>query len=312
MKTIRAHQLEALFDYGEFIPFLKNYLSKKTTVPPRSHFDIDGNTLLLMPAWTDKYWGVKTATVFPGNGKINKPTVHATYVLFDAATGEPLLQIDGKALTNKRTAAASALASQYLSKKDSHKLLMLGNGALCPELIKAHAAVRPIEEVRIWGRNTARVRKTIRENDWGTLPVYISEKKEEDMEWADIVSAATGSIHPIVHGKYIRPGTHTDLVGSFKPGMREADDELIKKSDIYIDNEAAKKESGDIYIPLKNKIIKEDTLRGTLSDLALGKVPGRTSEAAVTVFKSVGFALEDIAAAEYIYDLALRRKLVTT
>ena len=150
MKTFSTEQIEVLFSYQEFIPFLANFLSEKIEVPQRSHLDMGDNTLLLMPAWNDKFCGVKIALAFPNNYKIGKPTIHAVYTLFDANTGEPLAQMDGKTITNKRTAAASALASNYLSKKESTNLLMVGNGALCPELIKAHASVRPIKNVKIW------------------------------------------------------------------------------------------------------------------------------------------------------------------
>lgn len=302
MKIITAEQIESLFSYEEFIPFLNNYLTKKIEVPQRNHFDIGGNTLLLMPAWTDKYCGVKIATAFPNNRKIGKPTIHAIYILFDALTGEPLAQIDGKALTNKRTAAASALASQYLSKKESKNLLMMGNGALCPELIKAHASVRPIKNVAIWGRNKNNVQKVIAENNWGELNIRTSENIKNDFFWADIISCATSAVEPIVFGKYIESGTHIDLVGSYKQNMREADDDLIKKSNIYIDNNAAKKECGDIFIPLKNNIINEGFIKGVLADLAAKKISGRNSTKEITLFKSVGFALEDLAAAEYLFE----------
>ena len=302
MKNITAQQIESFFSYQEFIPFLNNYLAKKINVPQRNHFDIGDNTLLLMPAWTDEYCGVKIATVFPNNRKINKPSIHAVYTLFDAKTGEPLVQMDGKILTNKRTATASALASQYLSKKESQNLLMMGNGALCPELIKAHAAVRPIKNVKIWGRNLNNVKKVIAVNNWGELNVGISKNTEGDMEWADIVSCATSTVQPIVFGKYIKQGTHIDLVGSYKPNMREGDDGLIKKAKIYMDNIAAKKECGDLFIPLKNKTISENNITGTLADLADEKINGRISQKEITLFKSVGFALEDLAAAEYLFE----------
>lgn len=302
MKIITAEQIESIFSYREFIPFLNNYLTKKIEVPQRNHFDIGNNTLLLMPAWTDKYCGVKIATAFPNNRKIGKPTIHAIYILFDAITGEPLAQIDGKTLTNKRTAAASALASQYLSIKESKNLLMMGNGALCPELIKAHASVRPIKNVAIWGRNKNNVQKIITENNWGKLSIRISENIKDDFSWADIISCATSAVEPIVFGKYIEPGTHIDLVGSYKQNMREADDDLIKKSNIYIDNSAAKEECGDIFIPLKNNIINEGFIKGVLADLATQKINGRNSTKEITLFKSVGFALEDLAAAEYLFE----------
>lgn len=301
MKNITAQQIEQLFSYQEFIPFLNNYLSKKINVPQRNHFDIGDNTLLLMPAWTKEYWGVKLATAFPSNRSINKPTIHAVYTLFDAHTGEPLAQMDGKTLTNKRTAAASALASQYLSKKKSCNLLMVGNGALCPELIKAHSSVRPIKNVKIWGRNKGNVEKVIKENNWMELKVSISENIEGDMSQADIISCATSAFQPIIFGEFIKEGTHIDLVGSYKPNMREADDELIKKAKIYIDNKAAKKECGDIFIPLKNNVIYEKSIKGTLADLANKTRKGHILENEITLFKSVGFALEDLAAAEYLF-----------
>jgi ornithine cyclodeaminase len=302
MKIITAEQIESIFSYREFIPFLNNYLTKKIEVPQRNHFDIGNNTLLLMPAWTDKYCGVKIATAFPNNRKIGKPTIHAIYILFDAITGEPLAQIDGKTLTNKRTAAASALASKYLSIKESENLLMMGNGALCPELIKAHASVRPIKNVAIWGRNKNNVQKVIAENNWGKLNIRISENIKDDFSWADIISCATSAVEPIVFGKYIRPGRHIDLVGSYKQSMREADDDLIKRSNIYIDNSAAKKECGDIFIPLKNNLINEGFIKGVLADLATQKISGRNSTKEITLFKSVGFALEDLAGAEYLFE----------
>ncbi len=301
MKNITAQQIETVFSYQEFVPFLAEYLSRKIEVPQRNHFDIGDNTLLLMPAWNDNYCGVKIATAFPNNRKINKPTIHAVYTLFNAKTGEPLAQMDGKIITNKRTAAASALASLYLSKKESNNLLMMGNGALCPELINAHAIVRPIKNVKIWGRNIDHVNKVINENNLENLNVKISENIEKDIAEADVISCATSSVKPIVLGKYITPGTHVDLVGSYKPNMREADDVLIKKASIYIDNISAKHECGDIFIPLKNKIINEDSIKGTLEELATKKINGRISQKEITLFKSVGFALEDLAAAEYLF-----------
>ena len=121
------------------------------------------------------------------------------------------------------------------------------------------------------GQNTGNAEKVIQQNDWGNLNVHISKNIKKDMAWGDVVSCATGAVEPIIFGKYIMPGTHVDLVGSYKPTMREADDELIKKANIYIDNEAAKKESGDIYIPIKNKIISEKNIKGILAALAKWK-----------------------------------------
>lgn len=300
MKNFTAEYLQSNFSYPKFIPFLSRFLSKKINVPQRNHLDMGENTLLLMPAWDEQFCGVKTATACPGNRALGKPTIHAVYTLFDVKTGEPLAQMDGKILTNKRTAAASALASQHLSRPASTRLLVLGNGALCPELIHAHAAVRPISEVEIWGRNLERVKTLIEKNEWGKLRVLPCKNLPKAANEADIISCCTGTVEPILKGKWLRLGTHLDLVGSYRPDMREADDEAIRRTKIYVDNPTALFECGDISIPLRSGILNENDIRGTLADLSLGKCEGRISENEITLFKSVGFALEDLAAAVFI------------
>ena len=301
MRTLSAAQIEALFSYSEFIPFLERFLSKKTEMPERSHFDMQGNTLLLMPAWNDQFCGVKIATASPNNRSLNLPTIHAAYTLFDVKTGQPLVQMDGKILTNKRTAAASALASQHLSRVESQRLLVIGNGALCPELILAHAATRTISKVEIWGRNEERVQQVLVESDFGDLQVSTCKNLEQTAAKADVISCCTSSPQPVFFGKWLQPGSHLDLVGSYRPDMRETDDEAVGKATVFVDNPAALHECGDILLPLQQGILEPSSI-ATLTDLATGQHAGRSSDAEITLFKSVGFALEDLAIAIYLFE----------
>jgi len=299
MQQFTAEQIRATLAYAEFVPFLRQFFVTATNVPDRAHHDLPNATLLLMPAWNDEFLGVKIATVHPENEDL--PSIHATYFLQSAKTGEPLATFEGKALTARRTAAASALAASYLARADAKKLLLVGNGALAPELIEAHASVRPIEAVRIWGRNPANVEALIEFTGWQGLQVERAVDLREAVQWADIISCATLTKTPLLHGDWLRPGQHVDLVGSFKPDMREADDAVLRRARIFIDTPMALRESGDLAIPLKNGVIQKSDIRADLASLCTGTHVGRSQAEEITVFKSVGVALEDLAAAAFIF-----------
>ena len=301
MKTFTSEQINSILTYDTFIPFLKKCFQSAVSVPDRIHHDLPNGTLLLMPAWDKDFLGIKLATVHPENASQNIPSIHATYLLQSAKTGEPLALFEGKSLTVKRTAAASALASSFLAKPDATRLLMIGNGALAPELIKAHATVRPIKEVQIWGRNLENVNQLIKSTSWDDLSVNSIENLQEAIKWADIISCATLSKTPLIQGDWIRAGQHIDLVGSYKPDMREADDVVLQRASVFVDTKLAMKESGDLAIPLKNGIIDQSTIRADLQTLCTSKHSGRKNKDEITVFKSVGFALEDLAAAAFIF-----------
>jgi ornithine cyclodeaminase len=262
------------------------------------------STLLLMPAWNpSKNAGVKIVTVSPENGQFDLPSIQGTYIYFDAIKGSIKAILEAKSLTVKRTAAASALASSYLSRKDASSLLMIGTGALSINLIKAHAAVRPIKEVFIWGRNFEKATAicAILKNEKFTV-IAIKTIAEKIAEVA-IVSCATLSKTPLVLGKYLKNGQHIDLVGAYKKDMREADDETISKASVYVDTfQGGLKESGDIVIPLQNGTLKEEDIKADLFQLCSNQKTGRSTEEEITVFKSVGHALEDLAAANYYYN----------
>ncbi|MCB0593518.1 MAG: ornithine cyclodeaminase family protein [Lewinellaceae bacterium] len=318
MPYLTADQLEALLPFPQLIEALRQAFAGQYTVPLRHHHDYkipgeaEPGALLLMPAWDEgRYFGVKLVAVSPHNRRRGLPTIQGLYTLFETATGAPILQMDAKALTNLRTAAASALASTFLSRPDSHILLMAGTGALAPYLIKAHASVRPIKKVIIWGRNPEKAEalavKLQNAQQFGTPILQYSSVSAQQLpsavSRADIISCATLSPNPLVPGQWLQPGQHIDLVGSFRPNMREADDEAIRRSIVYVDTmEGALKETGDIVQPIQNKTLRPEDIPGDLFSLCRTEAPGRQSPEAITLFKSVGLALEDLAAAKLAWE----------
>ncbi len=306
---IDAVTLEQLLDYRSLVKALAQGLKQKIQVPPRQHHDYNQTrarscTLLMMPAWIpEQYLGLKVVTVTPGNQAQNLPTIQGHYLLYAATNGRPLASIDAPTLTNLRTAAASALASSHLSREDSETLLILGTGSLAPFLVRAHASVRPIRRVLVWGRDPAKAEALV-----GTLGdqwhVEACPSIQEAMQIADIVTAATMSPRPLVLGREVRPGQHIDLVGAYRPDMREGDDDLIKKAKVYVDTLDGIWESGDIAQPLHAGLITKEDIQGTLISLSRGQREGRGSPDEVTVFKSVGHASEDLIAAILAYERA--------
>jgi ornithine cyclodeaminase/alanine dehydrogenase-like protein (mu-crystallin family) len=309
MRVVSAAEIDRALAYPDLIQTLREAFRAATVAPSRHHHGIprEGTeaTLLLMPAWDESpngYIGVKIASVFPDNAARGKPSVHATYLLLAGGSGEPLAVLDGARLTLWRTAAASALAAGYLARADARRLTMIGAGALAPHLIAAHAAARPLAEVTIWNRTAETAIKLAARLDRPGLKVSASDDLAAAVATADIVSAATLSIEPLIRGAWLKPGTHIDLVGGFTPRMREADDEAIRRSRVYVDTRAgATGEAGDIVQPLASGVLAETDIRGDLFGLARGEVAGRRSDDEITLFKSVGTALEDLAAAALVW-----------
>lgn len=293
---------------AELVEPLRRAFAADVAVPGRAHHAVPvpgeaDATLLLMPAWRPGgAVGVKVATVFPGNGARALPAVMATFVLMSGRTGAPAAVLDGGALTVLRTAAVSALAAAFLARADAKTLLMVGTGSLAPHLIAAHRAVRPIRRVLVWGRTPDKAR---------ALAAACGGEAVADLDGAareaDVISCATLSRAPLVRGATLRPGTHLDLVGGFTPDMREADDEAAARSAIYADTrDGVLAEAGDVIQPLRSGAIGAEAIRGDLADLARGAVAGRTDPDAITLFKSVGTARSDLAAAEWIAGLPRR------
>ncbi|MGB3500565.1 MAG: ornithine cyclodeaminase family protein [Mesorhizobium sp.] len=316
MKFVSAAEIDSALDFAGLTETLRRAFRDGAVQPVRHHHTIarpDGadSTLLLMPAWSDMeragtsdggFIGVKIVTVSPDNNKIAKPAVMGQYFLLDGRSGEPLALIDGPRLTQWRTACASALAADYLARKDASKLLVVGAGALAPFLARAHAAVRPISEIRIWNRTPDNARKVADELAAAGFSAQATGFLKDSVGWADIVSAATISTDPLIKGEWLRPGTHVDLVGGFTPAMREADDETIRRVRVFVDTRAgATKEAGDIVQPLASGVLSQDGIVADLHELSRGQKAGRGGPDEITLFKSVGAALEDLAAAIDIY-----------
>ncbi len=306
---VGASQVENILEVGPLVEALRNAFRRGAVVPVRHHHAMEvpnaaDATLLLMPAWQPgRYAGIKIVTVFPSNGERGLPSVMGSYVLISARDGRPLAVIDGSMLTLKRTAAASALAAKYLSRPDASKLVMVGTGALAPHLILAHASVRPITELVVWGRDFAKAERLAKNFDGRRLKARAVRSLEEGVAWADTISCATLAKEPLVRGEWLRQGQHLDLVGGFTPQMREADDEAVTRARVYVDTYAgAKKEAGDIVQPLANGTLDEKQIAGELAELAQGRAAGRSFHNQITLFKSVGTALEDLAAAELVYE----------
>jgi ornithine cyclodeaminase/alanine dehydrogenase-like protein (mu-crystallin family) len=278
-------------------------------VPVRHHHSVDvpgtlGATVLLMPAWTvGGYLGVKVANVFPGNAAIGLPSVSSTYMLYRATTGQPLAVIDGGELTSRRTAASSALAARYLARQDAQRLLIVGTGQVASHLAYAHASVLPIRKVDVWGRTEAKVEAIVQRLRADGFDAAAVTGLEAAVNRADVVSCATLSLEPLISGKWLSSGTHLDLIGGFTPSMREADDDAVRRSSVFVDTrEGATLEAGDIVVPLRNGTLTPAMVLGDLSDLVRGVHRGRSGADEITMFKSVGAAMEDLASAIAVYE----------
>ncbi|CTQ53915.1 ornithine cyclodeaminase [Roseibium album] len=309
MQLLSEEQTRSALPFPDLINALEEMFRVGCVMPKRHHHDMEVHgepdaTMLLMPAWVPgKFVGVKVVNVMPGNSDRKLPAVAAQYLLSDGKTGEMLALVDGGELTARRTAAASALASRYLSRPDASHLLVLGTGRVAQNLVAAHMCVRPIKEVTVWGRSAQSAEKLASEvAEQLGVKAGIAEDLDETLKTADIVSAATLSSEPLVKGELLKPGTHVDLVGAFKPNMRESDDALVKRAEIYVDTrEGCLSEGGDIFQPLQSGVISEADINADLFELCQKEHSGRTSSDAVTMFKSVGAALEDLAGAMLAY-----------
>jgi alanine dehydrogenase len=310
VRIVSADEIARSLTYPALIDALAQAFRGDVVAPPRHAHMIpqpDGSEakLLLMPAWAEggeRLVGCKVASVYPSNLKTGRPSVCGSYLLMSGETGEPLAVFDGTALTAWRTACASALAARYLAREDASQLVMIGAGALAPHLIRAHCAVRPIRRVTLWNRTRSRAIGTGFALAAAGIETAIADDLEEAVRVADVVSCATLSAEPLVRGAWLKKGAHVDLVGAYTPKMRESDDEAVKRARVYVDTrDGAPKEAGDIAIPLKKKVLKAADIQGDLFDLCRGSVKGRRRKDEITLFKSVGTAIEDLAAAMLVW-----------
>ncbi len=310
MRYFDAAAIRARLSWPRMLAALEAMLRDDVAAPLRTNHAVavpgePTASLLLMPAWrTGHRMGVKLVTVFPGNAQRDERAVGAVYVLFDARNGAPLALFDGEEITACRTAGASAFAASRLARADARHLVIVGSGRIARKLVEAHRFVRPIERVSLWSRSSEHARAAAASMVDDGLPVTVVDDLERAVRDADIVSCATLATEPIVHGHWLAPGVHLDLVGAFQARMRETDDAAMARADLIVVDQraAALAEGGDVVHALQSGALDEADIAADLADLAHARHPGRTRDDQVTVFKSVGFALEDLAAAEAVFD----------
>ncbi|GAB3568774.1 ornithine cyclodeaminase family protein [Amycolatopsis endophytica] len=296
MLTVSADDTARALEFGALIPALREGLARGATAPPRHHHSVgEEATLLLMPSWQGDLLGVKLVNVFPANRARGLPALSSAYVLASAETGEHLAVIDGDELTRRRTVATSALASSYLARPDSRVLLVVGAGHIGSLAAQAHAAVLGIETVLVHNRSRPAASELVDRLRASGLDASVVGDLDAAVPEADVITCATLATSPVIRGGLLRPGTHLDLVGSFRPDMREADAECLSRGTVFVDSEIALTESGDLagFDPA--------AVAATLPQLCRGEAPGRRDDTQITVFKAVGTAVADLAAAELAY-----------
>ncbi len=312
MHIVDAVETGALLPFGALIEALRRGFAQGCDVPIRHHHTIKHEdrpdaTLLLMPAWhgearARRFLGVKIVTVFPGNAARGIPGLTSTYMLYDAQTGTQLAILDGNTITVRRTVAASALAADYLARKDAKSLLVVGSGKVASFIADAYREVRPVETVQVWDIEPSQAERLVQRLRQDGFAARLATDLEQAVRDADIISAATLATTPLIRGAWLKPGTHVDLIGGFTPKMREADDAAVAHASIFIDTREAMHEAGDIVQPLTSGLIFEGDVKATLEDLCRQNVMARSSEHEITLYKAVGTALADLTAATMVYE----------
>ena len=301
-EVLDSDQTARRLPYDRLIDRMGALFAAGVTAPSRHHHTMpvageQDATLLLMPAWNGDIGCVKIVTAYPGNGARGLPAIAGTVLVFDRETGAHRLLMDGTPLTARRTAAASALAARFLAPADARTLLLLGAGRVASELPAAFCAVREIDRVLVWNRSDSGAAGLVRRLETSGLRASVVHDLPDAVAAADIISAATLATEPVLHGAWLRPGQHVDLVGAFTPTMRETDDTALQRGRVFVDTGMAMVEAGELAIPLAEGTISKAQICGDLADLAAGRA-GRNRPDDITIFKSVGNAVMDLAAAQ--------------
>ncbi len=282
-------------------------------VPVRMSVRIDkaDGIFLYMPAYLEKEdsFGTKVISVFPENPKLGISTLQSIYVLNDPQTGQLLAIMDGIFLTAVRTGAASAVATKHLAREESTVLGIIGTGAQAPFQAEAICAVRPVERILAYDKVKESALRFSRETSKIlNIPVDITNSPREVVTESDILVTVTTSSKPVFNGKDLRPGTHINAVGAYTPEMREVDEVTVKSARIVVDTyEGCMAEAGDLLIPIKRGQLSKQSIHADLGEIVLRKKPGRTRNDEITLFESVGFALEDLVTARLAYHNATAR-----
>ncbi|WP_271409431.1 ornithine cyclodeaminase family protein [Pseudomonas sp. Q1-7] len=305
MQTLRFFtnaDVAAALTYPQLIDALRHGLANPAMAPLRASHALPGDaSLLCMPVWQKgRGVGVKLVTVYPHNDEKGLPSVAALFTLFDDATGRPLAVLEASELTARRTACTSALAAHALVRHDASRLLVVGTGTLAAHMVRAHSVVRQYTRVDIWGRHPDKAAELVRSLAAEGYPVQVAPDLQTCAQQADCISCVTTSTSPLILGDWLHPGTHLDLVGAFLPTMRETDSAAVARSRIVVDTRAgALEEAGDLLQAIAEGAITEHSIHLELADLLHGR-GHRQTNSEITLFKSVGYALEDLIAAQLV------------
>jgi ornithine cyclodeaminase len=294
---------------------LAEFSSGRVQQPLRTVLEIGSERAFfgVMPAYMPKHeaLGTKLVTVFARNAAVGLPTHLAVIVLLDSTTGELLSLMDGRFITEARTAAVSAVSAGLLAREDAGVLAMIGSGVQARSHLAALSRVRRLREVRVWSRTEAHRRAFADEmQNESEAPIRAVASPEQAVEGADLIVLATASREPVVRSEWIAPGAHIAAVGACRPDQREMDSALVGRARVFVDSRSgALAEAGDIVIAIRDGCFEESRIAGELGELAAGRVAGRTSADEITLFKSLGMAVEDVAAAHLAYVRATERGL---
>ncbi len=279
----------------------------RAVVPLRTHLTMTGEhpgDVLVMPAYSPDTarFSLKVITLFGNNPAIKLPFIQAMVMLFDATTGCPLAIMEGTALTAIRSGAASGAASDFLARQDARQVAIFGAGNQARTQLEAMCAVRPIREARVFDQNPEFAATFARETAMElSISVTVATTSAQALDGADIVCTATTSATPVFTHNELAAGTHINAIGSYKPHMREIPPETVARAHVVVDQlDAAWEEAGDLILPLQAGLIHFDHIRAELGEIVAGTKPGRTDPGAITFFKSVGIAIQDLAAASCV------------
>jgi len=306
MKVILDAQVKDLLPWDVLISELREAFSTGVSQPLRTAHTIPvpgepDASFLAMPAWEEGgKLAVKILFIAPGNSARNLPAVNASVMVFDAVTGQAEAAMEGAELTARRTAATSALAADLMARKDATSLLIVGAGTIAGNLIPAHRTVRDYDTVQIWARRPERALELAARFDDNVTAIT---DLDAAVAQADVIATATISSDPLIKGALLKDGAHLDLVGGFTTEMREADSEALKRAPggIIVDTyDGAMAEAGDITQPLADGSITRADIVGDMAELCRGEARPRQSDSQITVFKSVGAAIEDFVAARMV------------
>ncbi|MFQ5710350.1 MAG: ornithine cyclodeaminase family protein [Candidatus Geothermarchaeales archaeon] len=289
----------------------------KMPLRPSISLEDYGGLHLVMPAYVGgmKALGLKVVTVYPKNPeKYNLPTILATVLLHEAETGRLLAIMDGASITAMRTGAVSGVATKYLARKDSKVAGIFGAGVQARTQLWAICEARDVEEARVYDVDPASSKKYCEEmGEKLGIDVFMVDDPRDAVVGSDVIATATTSREPVFRGEWVGEGTHINGVGSYTPTMRELDEVIVRRSRVVVDSrEAALEEAGDLIIPISQGLITADHIYAELGEIVAGEKRGRVSDDEITLFKSVGLALQDVSTAVRLFELAQEMKVGKT